>query len=107
MPFTYEQLSQMTVVELRQIADGIDHEETKGHSIMHKEKLLPALCRALGIEAHAHHEVKGINKAKVKLEIRALKKERTIALQNKDSVKLHDVREKIHRLKRELRKHIV
>jgi len=107
MSYTYEQLSKMTVVELRQIADGIEHEATKGHSTMHKDKLLPALCLALGIEAHAHHEVKGINKAKIKIEIRALKKERTTAMQNKDSVKLHEVREKIHRLKRELRKHIV
>jgi protein-arginine kinase activator protein McsA len=97
----------MTVIELRQIADGIDHEVTKGHSTMHKDKLLPALCQALGIEAHAHHEVKGINKAKIKKEIRALKKERAAALETKDGDKLHDVREQIHRLKRELRKHIV
>jgi hypothetical protein len=107
MPYTYDQLSKMTVAELRLIADGIEHEATKGHSTMHKEKLLPALCIALGIEAHAHHEVKGINKTKIKMEIRALKKERATAMQNKDGVKLHDVREKIHRLKRELRKHII
>ena len=107
MSYTYEQLSKMTVNELRLIADGIEHDATKGHSTMHKEKLLPALCQALGIEAHAHHEVKGINKTKIKMEIRALKKERATAMQNKDGVKLHDVREKIHQLKRELRKHII
>ncbi|MBI4811488.1 MAG: hypothetical protein HY800_08655 [Ignavibacteriales bacterium] len=107
MSYTYEQLSKMTVVQLRQIADGIDHEATKGHSTMHKEKLLPALCQALGIEAHAHHEAMGIDKTKIKMEIRALKKERDTALQNKDSQKLHEVRDKIHKLKRELRKHIV
>jgi len=106
MAYTYEQLSKMTVAELRKIADGIDHEALKGHSTMHKEKLIPALCTALGIEAHVHHEVRGIDKTKIKMEIRALKKERAIALQNHDSVKLHDVREKIHRLKRTLRKYI-
>ena len=107
MSYTYEELSKMNVAELRKIADGIDHEATKGHSTMHKDKLLPALCLALGIEARAHHEVKGINKAKIKKEIRALKVERAAAMQNKDGVKLREVREKIHRLKRELRKHIV
>jgi hypothetical protein len=104
MVYTYEQLSKMTVAELRQIADTMTNEELKGHSIMHKEKLLPLLCHALGIEAHAHHEAKGINKAKIKQQIRALKKDREAALQNHDSVKLHDVRHQIHHLKRLLRK---
>lgn len=107
MPYTYEQLSKMTVVQLRQIADGITDEATKGHSTMHKEKLLPALCHALGIEDHAHHMAVGINKSKIKMEIRALKKERDAAMQGKDSVKLRGVRDQIHKLKKELRKHIV
>jgi hypothetical protein len=107
MAYSYEQLSNMTVIELRKIADGVEHEATKGHSTMHKEKLLPALCLALGIEAHAHHEVKGLNKAKIKLEIRALKKEREDALQTHNSDKLKDVREKIRSLKRKLRKAII
>jgi hypothetical protein len=107
MAYTYEQLSKMTVAELRQIADGIEHEATKGHSTMHKEKLLPALCTALGIEAHAHHAIVGkIDKTKVKQEIRALKAERSAALQAHDGNKLHEVRWKIHRLKRLLRKSI-
>ena len=107
MTYTYEELSKMTVIELRAIADGIDHEATKGHSTMHKEKLLPALCIALGIEAHAHHEVKGINKAKIKIHIRSLKKERAAALQAHDPAKLKEVRLKIKNLKRTLRKAIV
>ncbi len=104
MAYTYEQLSKMTVVDLRKIADGINHEATKGHSTMHKEKLLPALCTALGIEAHAHHYVVGINKAKVKTEIRALKKDRSIALLSHDKNQLKIIREKIHKLKHTLRK---
>ena len=106
MPYSYDQLSKMTVADLRKIADTMPNEELKGHSIMHKDKLLPLLCHALGIEAHAHHELKGINKSQVKMEIRALKKERDAALQNHDSTKLHEVREKIHHLKRRLRQFI-
>ena len=104
MEYTYEQLSKMTVVELRKIAEGVEHEAVHGFSTMHKEKLLPALCHALGIEAHVHHEVKGVNKGKVKIEIRALKKEREAALQSHNSTQLKEVRQKIKNLKRILRK---
>ena len=104
MEYTYEQLSKMTVVELRKIAEGVEHEAVHGFSTMHKEKLLPALCQALGIEAHVHHEVKGVNKGKVKIEIRALKKEREAALQSHNSTQLKEVRQKIKNLKRILRK---
>ncbi len=107
MAYTYEQLSKLNVTELRKIADGIQHPATAGHSTMHKEKLLPALCVALGIDAHAHHEAKGINKSKIKLEIRALKKDRADALQTHNSEKLQDVRHKIHDLKKKLRKALV
>jgi hypothetical protein len=107
MAYTYEQLSKMTVMELRAIADGIEHEATKGHSTMHKEKLLPAICLALGIEGHVHHEVKGLNKSKIKLEIRALKKERENALQSHNADKLRDVRGQIRLLKKKLRKALV
>ncbi len=107
MTYTYEQLSAMTVTELRAIADGIDHEATKGHTLMHKEKLLPAICIALGIETHAHHQVVGVDKAKLKAEIRQMKIKRAEAIQKKDYNELRAVREKIHHLKRFLRKHTV
>ena len=107
MPYTYEQLGNMTVVELRKIADGIEHEATKGHSTMHKDKLLPALCLALGVESHLHREAKGVNKGKIKMQIRALKKDRSAALESHDSAKLKDVRIKIKNLKRTLRKALV
>jgi hypothetical protein len=48
MAHTYEDLHKMTAVQLRQIADGIEDEQLKGHSTMHKEQLLPLLCKALG-----------------------------------------------------------
>jgi hypothetical protein len=107
MSYTYDQLSKMTVTELRKIADGIEHEAVHGHSTMHKEKLLPAICKALNIEGHAHHTAIGINKASMKAEIRSWKKKRTDALTSKDYVKLSEIRQHIHDLKVRLRRAVV
>jgi DNA-binding IclR family transcriptional regulator len=107
MEYTYDELSKMTVTQLRHIADGIDNEATKGHSVMHKEQLLPALCKALGIEAHAHHHVVGIDKAALKAQIRQLKSERTTAIEKQDYKQLKEIRHRIHNLKRKIRKSIV
>lgn len=104
MAYTYEQLSKMTVVQLRHIADGVEHEDLKGHSTMHKEQLLPALCKALGVETHVHHHVVGINKAEIKAQIRALKLERASAIEKKDYKQLEMIRDQIHRLKRKIRR---
>jgi len=103
MAYTYEELNNMTVGELRKIADGIDHEAVHGHITMHKEKLVPALCKALGIESHAHHQAKISGKSSMKLEIRNLKKKRSVALANKDHAQLKDIRQHIHDLKVKLR----
>lgn len=107
MAYTYEQLSNMNVAQLREIAQGVQHDAVQGFSTMHKEKLLPALCLAFGIEAHAHHMAVGINKSALKAEIRKLKVQREAALQSKDHLKLKDVRYQIRLLKRKLRKAIV
>ncbi|MBN1399033.1 MAG: hypothetical protein JXA06_13450 [Bacteroidetes bacterium] len=107
MPYTYEQLSKLNVTELRKIADGIEHEALHGHSTMHKEKLLPALCKALNIEGHAHHTVIGINKSGMKAEIKKWKRERAAAVAGKDYVKLAEIRQHIHNLKGKLRRSIV
>lgn len=104
MAYTYEQLSTMTVADLRKIADGIEHESLKGHSTMHKEKLIPALCQALGIESHKHHQAKGTDKGALKLEIRSLKKKRDEVLASKDHKQLSDIRQRIHDLKVKLRR---
>ncbi len=107
MSYTYDQLSKMAVTELRKIADGIEHEAVHGHSTMHKEKLLPAICKALNIETHAHHTVVGINKTVMKAEIRSWKKRRAEALTSKNYVKLSEIRQHIHDLKVKLRRSIV
>ncbi|MGH7542709.1 MAG: hypothetical protein ACREK7_02110 [Gemmatimonadota bacterium] len=104
MPLTYEELHRKTIAELREIAAGIEDERLQGHSQLHKEQLLPVLCQVLGVEAHAHHEVVGIDKSKVKAEIRALKSARAAAMEAGDHDELKRVRRRIHRLKGRLRR---
>lgn len=117
MAYTYDQLSGMTVAQLREIAEGIEHEAVKGASTMHKEKLLPALCLALGIEAHKHHEAVGVNKGQIKSEIRMLKwkRDEVLAAARKSNAgfsdKEHDqykaILRRIHHLKTTLRRSLV
>ena len=104
MAHTYEELHGMTVADLREVAKEIEHDAVHGYSTMHKEELLPAICEALGIEAHVHHEVVGIDKAKVKEQIRALKERRAELLAAGDHVQLKRVRRRIRSLKRKIRK---
>ena len=104
MAHTYLELKKKTVAQLREVAQGIEHEAVHGYSTMHKEELLPALCTALDIEAHVHHEVVGINKRKVKARIRDLKVERDAALEARDKKRLKVALRKIHQLKRTIRK---
>jgi hypothetical protein len=104
MSYTYEQLSRMNVTELRKIADGIQHEAVQGHTTMHKEKLLPAICKALNIETHAHHEALGVDRIKMKAEIKSWKKKRSDAVTKKDYAALSDIRQHIHDLKGKLRR---
>ena len=104
MEHTYEELHKKTVAQLREIAKELDHEAVRGYSTMHKEHLVPAICEALGIEAHVHHEVVGVNKSKIKAKIRKLKADRQKALDAHDSKELKKVRREIHGLKRKLRR---
>ncbi len=107
MAYTYEQLSKMTVTDLRKIADGIQNETLKGHLVMHKDQLLPTLCKVMGIEAHAHHHAVGIDKSALKAQIRQLKAERSAATGKKDYAQLKAIRHQIHDLKRKIRRSIV
>lgn len=107
MAYTYEQLNAMNVTQLREIAQGIDHEAVHGFSTMHKEKLVPALCTALGIEAHKHHTVaRGFNKASVKAEIRALKKQRDSLVPKEKPKEYREILRQIHDKKNLLRRMI-
>ncbi len=107
MAYTYEQLNKLTVTELRKIADGIQSESLKGHLVMHKDQLLPLLCKAMGIEGHAHHHAVGIDKTALKVQIRKLKVERAAATEKHDYTQLESIRHQIHDLKRKIRRSIV
>ena len=103
MEYTFEQLKHKTVVELREIAKGIEHEAVQGYTQLNKEHLLVAISKALGIQ-HEHHEVVGVDKASIKSRIRELKKKRDEALTAHDHAQLKTVRRTIHRLKRQIHK---
>jgi hypothetical protein len=105
MSHTFEELKKKTVAELREIAAGMQHEAVQGYTQLNKEHLLAALCKALGIDMHAHHKIAiGAAKSKIKVKIDALKKKREEAVAAKNHAQLKFVRDKIHHLKRELRK---
>jgi hypothetical protein len=106
MVITYEELKVKTVAELRDLAKGITHDAVLGYTQMHKEQLIPALCRALGIDSHEHHSVVGIDKAAIKAQMKALKKERDAAIASHNSDQLSIVRHKLHRLNHQLRAHM-
>ena len=105
--YAYEDLKHKTVAELREIAKDVDHEAVHGYSQLNKEHLLPALCAALGIETHEHHEIVGdFDKAAVKAKLRALKVERDAALAAGDHAAARAVRRHRHRLTRQIRAHL-
>jgi hypothetical protein len=106
MALTYHELKEKTIQELRDIAKDVPHEAVQGFSQMNKEHLLPALCRALGVDLHEHHIVKGIDKAAIKAKMRELKLERDAALEGHESDRLKAVRRQLHQLNRQIRAHM-
>jgi len=106
MAYTYNDLKSKTIAQLRDLAKTTEHEAVKGFSQMNKDHLLPALCQALGIDAHAHHEAVGIDKPALKAKVRALKARRDEALAAHDHDLLKNVRRQIHRINRDIRRHL-
>jgi hypothetical protein len=105
MAHTYHELKAMTLAQLREIAAGLgDDEAVKGYTQLNKDHLLVMLCKALGVDMHEHHEVRGINKSDIKAKIKELKKQRDDAINARDHIQLKQVRRHIHRLKREIHK---
>ncbi|HKS10888.1 MAG TPA: hypothetical protein VJS13_15165, partial [Pyrinomonadaceae bacterium] len=91
------------LADLREIAQGSEHEAVQGYTQMNKEHLVGALAKALGIQ-HTHHDVVGIDKSTIKARIRELKTQRAAAIEAHDSAQLKAVRRNIHRLKRQIHK---
>lgn len=107
MSHTYEELKHKTVAELREIAKGVEHEAVKGYTQLNKDHLLVALCKALGIDTHAHHHAVGEDKVKFKSRIRELKKKRDELLAAKSRDGLSLLLREIHSLKKRLRRAMV
>lgn len=107
MAYTYAELKAKTIAELRDIAKTVEqHEAVQGFSQMNKEHLLPALCKALGVDTHEHHAVMGIDKPALKARIRQLKADRVAALAAHDHDRLRSLRRQIHRINRDIRRHL-
>ena len=104
MAYTHNELKHKTLAELRDIAKDIDHEALQGYTQLNKEHLVVAMCKALNIEMHEHHEVVGVDKAAIKSRIKALKAKRDQAITAHDRAALKKARRGIHRLKRQIHK---
>jgi DNA-binding IclR family transcriptional regulator len=104
MAYTHNELRHKTLAELRDIAKDIQHDAVQGYTQLNKEHLIVAICQALGIEMHEHHDVVGIDKAAIKSRIKALKTRRNDAINAHDHAALKKARRGIHRLKRQIHK---
>jgi len=100
MAYTFSELKKKNVTQLREVAKeaGIT-----GYTQLNKEHLLETICKTLNIDMYVHHQVKGIDKAAIKMEIKKLKKERDGFIQDKKNNELKQVRQKIKKLKNKLR----
>ena len=106
MAYTYHELKEKTVLELRDIAKGAQHDAVQGYSQMNKDHLLPALGKALGIDMHEHYTVSGIDKPAIKAKMRELKQKKDAALEARDHARLKQIRREIHGLNRQIRAHV-
>lgn len=105
--YTFHELKEKTIEDLREIAKGAENQEAvKGYSQMNKQHLLPALCKALGIDTREHHGVVGIDKPAIKAKMRELKKQRDAAAEAHDAGKLKSIRRHLHSLNRQIRAHV-
>jgi len=107
MAHTFPELKSKPLAELREIAAGIEHEAVKGYTQLNKDHLLAAICKALNIDMHVHHEVKGDDKTAIKIKIGEWQKQRDEALAAKHRGNLKVALNHIHHFKHQLRKAMV
>jgi len=105
--YTFHELKEKNVHELREIAKDVQHDAVQGYTQLNKEHLLVALAKALNISTHEHHAVGGFDKSDIKARMRELKKKRDTALEAGDSASLHGIRRQIHKLNHQIRNHTV
>lgn len=104
MSYTYHELKEKKISELRDIASKTKHEAIKGYTQLNKDHLLAALCKAFNLDMFEHHKAMGINKTRFKTKIKELKKKRDQAMSSGDRKTLKDILSRIHSCKRRLHK---
>src|SRR5258708_37414822 len=107
MAHTFPELKSKPLAELREIAAGIEHEAVKGYTQLNKDHLLAAICKALNIDMHVHHEVKGVDKTAIKTKIGEWQQKHDEALAAKDRDELKVTRNPVHHFQHQLRKAMV
>jgi hypothetical protein len=100
---TYEELKKKTVAELRELASTLQHEAVQGYTQLNKDHLLPAVCKALGIEAHEHFVAIDAQKNIIKQQMREVKAAAEKARESHDRETLHRLRRQYHSLNHALR----
>ena len=103
MAHTYEELKHKTIAELRELAQGLQHQAVQGYTQMNKDHLLPALCKALGIESHEHLAAVGEQKLATKAKMREIKAACEKAKADGDTDLVHRLRRQYHQLNHSLR----
>ncbi len=106
MSYTFTDLKAKALTELKEIAAGLTP-PVQGYTQMNKDHLVAAICKQLNIDRHAHHEVRGIDKAAVKAKIKEWQKKRDEALASHDRESLRVALDHIHSFKHQLRKSTV
>ena len=104
MAHTYDELHNLTVAGLREIAEAQDSDDLTGYKSLKKADLLALVCKVLGVETLEQHAVKGIDKAAIKAQMRELRVARNAAIEAHDHTELRIVRRKIHSLNRKIRR---
>jgi hypothetical protein len=99
--YTFKQLRDMKVTQLQEIAKGLQSPELEGYSTMHKDHLLPKLCKVLNVPTH--HIAHGEAKTKLKAVIRKLEAKRDEKQKAGDHAQAATARHQIHVLKHKLR----
>ena len=100
----WKDLEKMTVVKLRE--EALRHPEIKGVHGKNKPELMDELAVILGVERPHTHFAKDVvlTKGELKHKIHELKAERVKLVERHDHKQLHEVRRKIHDLKRQIRR---
>ncbi len=105
--YTFHELREKNVHELREIAKDIQHEAVQGYTQLNKEHLLLALAKALNLSTHEHHAAGSFDKMAIKAQMRTLRQQRDAAIEGHEGARLRSIRRQLHHLNRQIRRNTV